>query len=287
MDTSLFLDVARVAARTEWAHGLLRAAAGASGTLFFVLVTAISLLRARAGAFGAGGARPVAAVTWTGFGAAAAYGIARALEALVSRTPPGAALAHVTVLVSPAGGHSLPAAAAALAGAVLTGLWLAGDWALAGVATLGGLVVGFACVYDATAYPSDAAAGLGTGIVVAGLGWLVARDALTAGVLVLAHSRAGFVVGATAGQASRRAQPGPAAHASVLAATGAVRLLEDAAVRPVPPAARNVRPATDAAVTGPQRPPVERRAVAPPIERGAAGDAMGRRGITILPREPN
>lgn len=284
MDTSLFYDVAHIAARTSWADGTVRALAGAAGTLFFVAVTLLSFLRARVGAFGAGGARPIAAVLWTGIAAAASYGVARVLAILLDRTPPGVALARVHVLVAPAGGHSLPTAAAAIGAAVLIGLWIAGDWPAAGLATIGALVVAFACVYDAAAYPGDAAAGLGVGILVTVVGWSLVRAPLTAWMLSLAHSRAGGLIGATAGQEARRSEPGPAAHPSLLNATGAVRLLEDAAVRPVTltPRLGNANPPVGVSDSS-----AVRRVIAPPIDRGPAADPIGRRSVTILPRDPD
>jgi undecaprenyl-diphosphatase len=223
VDTTVFLDVNRLARRTMWAHGFMRLFAGYIGLALLALLVAAAFNRARGG-----WPRPptvrVAAVLWIPVAALAAFGLGLAVCHIVGRIPPYDALTHAELLVPKAHGFSLPSGMAAVAGAVATGLWLARDYALAVIATLDGLALAFSQVYVGAHYPGDVVAGLGLGLVVAAVGYVLAGQSLEALVESVGRGRLGALVGV------RNAVPlvtsGPASRPPVLAATGTVRVIE-------------------------------------------------------------
>ena len=208
MGTSLYLDLNRLARRSQWAHGFMAAYAekAASPVGAGLLVLAVLLL----GAWLVARHRPegVTGALWGGLGALVALGAQQLVAPLLDEAPPYRVLHHVELLV-PASGAPLPDARTAMAGAVVTGLYLARRHGLASIALVAALLLAFARVYVGADYPADVAAGLGFGAAVELVlwpfcGWLLGRlvEGLAAGPL-------GVVVAAgnAAPKPSRQAPP--------------------------------------------------------------------------------
>ena len=189
MGTGLYLDLNRLARRSQWAHGFMAAYAekGLSPVGVGLLVLAVLLL----GGWLVARHRPegVTGALWGGLGALVALGAQQLVAPALDEARPYRVLRHVELLV-PASGAPLPDARTAMAGAVVTGLYLARRHGLASIALVAALLLAFARVYVGADYPADVAAGLGFGVAVELVlwplgGWLLGRlvEGLAAGPL--------------------------------------------------------------------------------------------------------
>lgn len=243
MDRRLYLDVNRLARQTAWLHGFARAYALWLGLALLAAVLLLVYWRARSGSTG-GGPRQVAATVWAGAGAAVAFGLSQPLAHLVGRARPYSVLPGVEVLVHRVTGPGLPSAYGAAGGAVAVGCLLARDRAGVLLAAVVALVLAAARVYVGAGYPGDLLAGIGFGALVALAGYPLVVPLLERVVAAFARTPLGVLVapGSTRSrlhhrelarerlaaevQPARAGEGGPAARPPVLAATGAVRLLD-------------------------------------------------------------
>ncbi|MCU1492946.1 MAG: phosphoesterase PA-phosphatase related protein [Acidimicrobiaceae bacterium] len=234
MDTTLFLDINRFARRTAWAHGFMHLYALYLGLAVLAVLAVLAFWRARSGWLDVSASR-IAATLWVPIGALVAFGLNQPLSQAVGRLRPYYALSHVLVLIPKVQDSSLPSDHATVAGAVIAGLWLSRERAIATVATVLGLFLAFARVYVGAHYPGDVAAGLAFGAIVSVAGYLLARPWIEALVAAISRGPLSALVG------GRSAKPletqGPAAAPTVLAATGAVRVIESAHLAPRRPGA--------------------------------------------------
>ena len=185
----MYLDLNRLARRSQWAHGFMAAYAekGLSPVGVGLLVLAVLLL----GGWLVARHRPegVTGALWGGLGALVVLGAQQLVAPALDEARPYRVLRHVELLV-PASGAPLPDARTAMAGAVVTGLYLARRHGLASIALVAALLLAFARVYVGADYPADVAAGLGFGVAVELVlwplgGWLLGRlvEGLAAGPL--------------------------------------------------------------------------------------------------------
>ncbi len=224
MNTSIFLDINRLAEHSSWAHPVFEALAGTVG-----LVVVVALLLA--GLAHAGWRRSRASARLAAGSLAAvllALGLGEAISHLLNRPRPFAALSGIEVLGAHPGGSPLPDLHATLAGAVLVVLFVLGERALGAVAAPVALLVAFAGIYVGAYFPTDALVGLLLGAAVAVF------------AIPLVHRRGdgvdvGRVPTSLSGDLAALARPiagaGPAAHPVPIAATGSVRLLETGSER--------------------------------------------------------
>ncbi|MDA8296020.1 MAG: hypothetical protein M0004_05425 [Actinomycetota bacterium] len=236
----------------------------AAFVLFGVLVAA-GWWRARSGRTG-GGSRQLSASLATPVAGALAYLVALPTARAVGHPRPYQVLAHVVVLAHRSTSPGLPNAEAAMALGVAVALFMARDRLLGTLAVLGALAVAFNECYVGLAFPADAAAGLGLGLAVALVIVGITRPALAAGIVAIGRSSVGKRLTPTAAPSrnplapaapapaaggSRSSSAGPAGRPVTLAATGAVRLLED---RPLSPRQAATDVPARGAVTFPKAP---------------------------------
>jgi hypothetical protein len=166
VDKRWYLDVNSFARSTHWAHTFMvwyferLAAPIGAGVVFLALLVLAGWWSARRHP------AKMPAVAWAAFGAGVAFGLDELLVRVLSRPFPFEQLSRVEVLVPRAPGHlALPAVHTAVAAAAVAGLALGGRWKLAALGALASLLLAFAGVYVGYYYPSDAASGLGFGLV--------------------------------------------------------------------------------------------------------------------------
>ena len=245
MDTRLYLDVARLSRETHWAHALAIGFVHYGADIVLGLLVLVAYLGAATGRT-PGGARSVAAAIWAPVGAACAFAVAYWLQGLIGHRRPDTVHGAV-VLVHGLRLDGLPSAASALAAAVAIGCFLVGARAAGAISVLVTLLVAFTRVYVGANFPLDVAAGILLGAVVALVGYLP----VVAGLERLVTSPLGVVMaarpvrrralgdGLPSPSAARSTTAGPAGSPPALAATGAVRVLED---RPLAPRSGPARP---------------------------------------------
>jgi undecaprenyl-diphosphatase len=182
----------------------------------------------------------VAAVVWSAVGAVVALGLSQVLLPVLARPRPYQVLRHVLVLVPrAASGHAyaLPNGHAAVAGAVVLGLLIGRRWRLAGLALLATALLLFGGVYVGADYPSDVAAGVALGAVVALVLWPVGSWLLSPVVASISEGPFAFLVSSRApvrGPARPLSTPGPAARLPNARAMEALRAASEAARRTSP-----------------------------------------------------
>lgn len=251
LDSRWFLDVNRLVAQSGFAHGIARAFHSWAAFVLFGLLAVAGCLRARSGRRG-GGARPLAASLAAPLAGALAYLVALPIARAAGQPRPYQELRGIVVLAHPSTSPGLPNAEAAMALAVAVGLVMARDRLLGTLALLGALAVAFNECYVGLAFPADAAGGLGLGLLVALVLVAITRPLFAAGIVVIARSDVGRLLAPAAGASrnplvpaavsslsgdSRSNSAGPAGRPAPLAATGAVRVLEDRPLAPRPAAA--------------------------------------------------
>lgn len=245
VDTRLDLDIARIARHSVWAHGI----AVGFGWVAYVLLGLLVVAGYVAAATGRNGSGPreIAASIWTPIAAALTYVVAGALQVATGRLRPGDSLRGSVVLVHGLSRHGMPSVHVAVAAAVAVGCYFARQRLLGSLALLVALALAFDRVYVGASYPLDVAAGLIAGALVAGIGYLPAvaifeRVVRSPFGLVFASRRVrrrgasssgGFSADGSVG--ARATSAGPAGMPPVLAATGAVRVLDERPVSPRTP----------------------------------------------------
>jgi len=167
VDGSLFNTINRFAARTEWAHGVMRFYAN-NGVVLFALLLLFGYLLARHRSDLDG----VANSLWAGAAALIALAIGQLIGNVVDRARPYGTLANVHVLVDKTSDFSFPSDHATVVGAVAVGLFFVDRWL--GLATaIAAVLMAFTRVYVGAHYPGDVLAGLALGGGVAVLGHIV------------------------------------------------------------------------------------------------------------------
>lgn len=273
MDSTLFLDINRLARHSVGIHWLFHALAAGAGLGILAVLVAWSFVRARSGTFGQGGARPFSGAFCALIGAGLASGLALGIGHFVVRPFPQEVLRHIEVLMRASGTSSLPSIPTSAASAVVAGMLLGGDYLLATLATLTSLLIGFSLVYVGIAYPVDALAGLGLGLVAATACFAAARATIGSGLGALARSSAGFLVGASPSRRQSGLDAGPAAQPVVLTGTGAVRVIDPLPIRPV-----QLPPKAGLAAPGPAGPVTPATVIPATTRRPIPGSA-----VTLLP----
>ena len=171
MDTSWYLDVNRLARRTHWAHGFMKAYAEralspvGAGLLVLAAVLLVGWLTARHHP------ERLPGVVLATIGALVALGLQRVVAPSLGLQHPH--LVKVELLLPRATSYALPDARTAIAGAVAAGFLLGRRWWLGSLALLAALLLAFARVYVGTDFPYDVAAGLGFGAAVELVLWPV------------------------------------------------------------------------------------------------------------------
>lgn len=268
LDSRWFLDVNRLVAGSGFAHGIARAFHSWAAFALFGLLVAAGYVRARSGRTG-GGTRRLAASVATPLVGAVAYVLALPIARAAGHQRPYQVLTGIVVLAHRSSSPGLPNAEAAMALGVAVSLLLARDRLLGALAVLAALAVAFNECYVGLAFPEDAAAGLGLGLFVAILAIGVTRPLFSTALAVIGRSFAGPLLAPSAAPSrnplapaatapttagSRASSAGPAGRPVTLAATGAVRVLEDRPLAPRP-AASEARPAGAVAFPkAPERP---------------------------------
>ncbi len=167
MDGSIFRWINRLADRTSWAHGVMRANAG-YGIVLFAALLLVAYIDGRRHA----DLTALAASVWAAAAALVALGVAQIIGGAVDRARPYETMANVHLLVSKTTDFSFPSDHATVAGAVAVGLLFANRrWGL--IATALAILMAFTRVYVGAHYPGDVVAGLALGGLVATLGWFV------------------------------------------------------------------------------------------------------------------
>ncbi|MHB1614976.1 MAG: phosphatase PAP2 family protein [Actinomycetes bacterium] len=183
MNQRIFLDINSFSRHTGWAHWFMGPYAYFGGVVLLALLLLAGYLLARRRD------QPVAvaAALWTGLASLIGLGISQIFNHAVQEPRPYVTLAHVLVLVPRTTDFAFPSDHAVVTGAVVAGLFLV-DRRLAWTATVVGALLVFARVYVGAHYPGDVLAGLGIGLTVTLLGWLVVRPVLALLVRTLART---------------------------------------------------------------------------------------------------
>lgn len=223
MNTTLFHDINRFAAKTAFLHGVLGTLAGRAGLVVLAVLLVLGVAEARLGHFRA---RPgLGASLWPLVALGVSLGAGELVGHVLDRARPDQVLHGIEVIGTPATGFSLPDLRATAAAAICVALVALGSRLIALLTLLAALVIGFSEIYVGAHFPLDELAGLALGAVVALLAVpLLRRSTATAGAAHRPPSLTAELAGL--GRAGSLAQSGPAATPVPLAATGAVRLLE-------------------------------------------------------------
>lgn len=161
-DSTLFLDVNRLSSETGWAHGFKAGYALFGGLVALTVVWACCGLSARRGA----DRRPLAGVLLTGAATVVALALNQVVNPVVDRPRPFVTLPHVLQLLPHAADGSFPSDHAMIAGAFAGGLLMVHRrWGV--LAVVLAVFLAFARVYAGLHYPTDVAAGLLLGALVA------------------------------------------------------------------------------------------------------------------------
>jgi membrane-associated phospholipid phosphatase len=195
VDGSLFQSINRLAARTGWAHGVMRFYAN-NGVVLFAALLLVGYLLARSRSDLGGVASSLSA----GAAALIALGIGQIIGNIVDRARPYETVAAVHVLVDKTTDFSFPSDHATVVGAVAVGLFFVDRW-LGFATTIVAVFMAFTRVYVGAHYPGDVLAGLALGGAVAWLGQLVVVPGLRRPIQHVADSRLRWLV------TSREAKP--------------------------------------------------------------------------------
>ena len=183
LDQHLFLHINDFARSTGWLRPVVSAWA-TYGIAVFAVLMLLGWWRARRRTDPA----VMAAALWAPVATVLAVTINQPIAALVAEPRPYTSLANILVLAHRSTDPSFPSDHAVAAGAATAALFGV-DLLLGYLATVAAVLMAFARVYIAAHYPVDVLAGLGLGITVALVGWLIARRPLTTAVERVGNSR--------------------------------------------------------------------------------------------------
>jgi undecaprenyl-diphosphatase len=130
----------------------------------------------------------MAAALWAPVATALAVTINQPIVALVAEPRPYTAIPGILVLAHHSTDPSFPSDHAVMAGAVAASLFTF-DLLLGEIAGVAAVLMAFARVYIGAHFPTDVVVGLGLGVVVAIVSWLIVHRAVTKGVQLLYNSR--------------------------------------------------------------------------------------------------
>ena len=172
LNQQLFAQINQVARQPPWLHGL---AAGYAtyGVVVFGALIAFALWQA-----GHASAVKLAGAVWAGVGALVAVAINQPIATLDAEPRPYQVDPDTLVLIARSTDWSFPSDHAVMAGACAVGLLIA-NRRLGVIVSVAGMLLAATRVYVGAHYPFDVLAGLLLGGIVAGVGWLVLRHALT------------------------------------------------------------------------------------------------------------
>ncbi len=179
----LFLRVNAFARATPWLHPLMTGWA-TYGVVAFALLLALGWWQARRRADPAA----MAAALWAPVATLLAVAINQPIVEMIAQPRPYSALPGILVLAHQSSDPSCPSDHAVMAGAAAAALFIA-DRRLGEVAAVAAALLAFSRVYIAAHYPADVVIGLGLGVAVAVIGWLLVRRTLTKGVIRLGGTR--------------------------------------------------------------------------------------------------
>ena len=182
IDHELFLRINDFARATGWLHPVIYGWAN-YGIVVFAALMVLGWWRARRRADPA----VMAAALWAPVATVLAVTINQPIVALVAEPRPYASIPGILVLAHHSTDPSFPSDHAVMAGAAAA--LFAVDWLLGEIAAFAAVLMAFARVYIGAHYPTDVVVGLGLGVAVSVLGWLIARRAITKGVEQLYTSR--------------------------------------------------------------------------------------------------
>lgn len=183
IDHQLFLHINDFARATGWLHPVIYAWAS-YGIVVFAALMVLGWWRARRRADPA----VMAAALWAPVATVLAVTINQPIVAFVAEPRPYTSIPGILVLAHHSTDPSFPSDHAVMAGAAVASLFTV-DWLLGEIATVAAVLMAFARVYIGAHYPTDVVVGLGLGVAVSVLGWLIVRRAMTKGVQLLYTSR--------------------------------------------------------------------------------------------------
>jgi undecaprenyl-diphosphatase len=182
-DDELFLRINAFARATGLLHPVITGWAN-YGIVVFAAFLLMGWWRARR----RGDPAVMAAAIWASLATVLAVAINQPIVAMVAEQRPYASLPGILVLAHQSNDPSFPSDHAVMAGAVAAALFTV-DWLLGEIAAVAAVLMAFARIYIGAHYPIDVLVGLGLGMAVAEIGWLIVRNPLTKGVERLSTSR--------------------------------------------------------------------------------------------------
>jgi undecaprenyl-diphosphatase len=182
-EPELFMHINAFARATGWLHPLMTRWAS-YGVIAFAVLLLIGWWQARRQAVPS----VMAAALWAPLATLLAVAINQPIVAMVAEPRPYAALPGILVLAHQSNDPSCPSDHAVMAGAAAAALFVV-DRRLGEAAAIAGALLAFSRIYIAAHYPADVLVGLGLGIAVAVVGWLLVRRVLTNAVIRLTCTR--------------------------------------------------------------------------------------------------
>ncbi len=183
VDPGLFLRINGFARATGWLHPLMVGWAS-YGVAAFAMLMVLGWWQARR----RGDAVAMAAALWAPLATLVAVGINQPIVQLVAEPRPYTALSGILVLADQSSDPSFPSDHAVMAGAAACALFVVSR-RLGEVAVVAAVLLAFARIYIGAHYPHDVVFGLGLGVAVAVIGWVLLQRLLIRVVVRLTDSR--------------------------------------------------------------------------------------------------